>query len=181
MRTLCLAILFSGLASLAVAAPPEGKGSDPHTTSGPQGQGPAGNGPPGHDVGAPSGHGPDGNGPPGPGPGGPGARSSPGSGPGAGSGNAGLANPSAEVLSPEGQVTIGADQNVARDAVASGNALPLSEISRRIEAALQARVIDARLLRARGRLVYQLTTVADDGVTQKLYVDARTGLPLGKK
>lgn len=160
MRTLCLAILLSGLASLAVAAPPEGKGPNPHATSGSQGQGPDGGGPPGQ--------GPDGNGPP-------------ANGPGADSGNAGLADPSAEVLSPEGQVTIGADQNVARDAVTSGDALPLSEITRSIEARFRARVIDARLLRARGRLVYQLTTVADDGVTQKLYVDARTGMPLGRK
>ena len=78
-------------------------------------------------------------------------------------------------LSPEGQVTVGADQNIARDAVDAGRALPLADINTRIAATLGARVIDARLISAHGVLVYRLVVLSGQGVSRRIYVDARTG------
>jgi hypothetical protein len=78
-------------------------------------------------------------------------------------------------LSPEGRVTSGADQNVARDAVDTGKALPLADIIRLVTTAPGSRVIDARLIRNGRTLVYLLVMLSDSGVSRRIYVDARTG------
>ena len=78
-------------------------------------------------------------------------------------------------LSPEGRVTSGADQNVARDAVDTGKALPLADIIRLVTTALGSRVIDARLISNGRTLVYRLVMLSDSGVSRRIYVDARTG------
>lgn len=83
-----------------------------------------------------------------------------------------------QILSPEGLVTIAPDQNQAIDAVGSG-ALPLSDISDRAVAQWGGRVIDAKLLRRNGVLVYRLTMLTDQGVSRRVLYDARTGAPLG--
>lgn len=136
------------LAALCVAVSTAGWAAPPDG-GGPHGKGPDGQGPPGH-AGDPPPPAP----PPPPDP---------------------PAAPGQTPLSPEGQVTIGADQNVARDAVDAGRALPLADISARITAALGVRVIDARLISTRGMLVYRLVVLTDAGVSSRIYVDARTG------
>jgi hypothetical protein len=78
-------------------------------------------------------------------------------------------------LSPEGRVTSGADQNVARDAVDTGKALPLADIIRLVTTAPGSRVIDARLISNGRTLVYRLVMLSDSGVSRRIYVDARTG------
>jgi hypothetical protein len=84
-------------------------------------------------------------------------------------------SPPATPLSPEGQVTFGADQNVARDAVDTGKALPLADIVARITVSLGGRVIDARLMSGGRTLIYRLVVLSDDGVSRRIYVDAQTG------
>ena len=116
---------------------------------GPNGKGPDGNGPPGHAGDPPA---PPATPDPPPPPGGPDTP-----------------------LSPEGQLTIGADQNMARDAVDSGKALPLADIVALIGASLGGRVIDARLLSNGRALVYRLIVLTDGGLSRRVYVDARTG------
>ena len=88
-------------------------------------------------------------------------------------------SPTSSVLSPEGLVTSGADQNIALDAVNSGAALPLDQIEPAAVHDWGGRVIDAKLLRVRGTLVYQLTVISDSGVSRRVYYDAHTGASIG--
>lgn len=81
------------------------------------------------------------------------------------------------ILSPGGQVTIGPDQNQALDAVDNG-AMPLSDIAARAVAQWGGRVIDAKLLRRNGALLYRLTILNDQGVTRRVLYDAKSGAPL---
>ncbi len=110
--------------------------------------GPDGNGPPGQAGGGPNPPGPDGNGPPGQ------------TGPEDGGGSA-------------------SDQNAAQQAVEAKEALPLT----RIMSIAQTRsagghVINARLVRIDGVLLYQLTMLDDDGRSWREYYYARTGNPV---
>ena len=158
-RAVLIVGLLALLASPAAADPPAGKG--PGTA---QGNGPGGNGPPGQA----------GSNPPGP----------------AGTGHPGLAPalpppPDApnqdDILSPEGEVTIGSDQNIALDAVKAGLALPLIEIERRAIARWGGRILDARPYRVGNALLYRLTLISNQGVSRRVLVDARNGNPVGSK
>jgi len=91
----------------------------------------------------------------------------------------GLAN-DGSVLSPGGMVTLGTDQNQALDAIGSG-ALALSELAGRAVAQWGGRVIDAKLMRRGGALVYRLTLLTDAGVSRRVLYDARTGASLGEQ
>lgn len=148
------------LASPVAADPPAGKGPG----SG-QGKGPAGSGPPGQPGGnppGPAGNGPGGNGPPGQAPPAPPTPPDPDG-----------------VLSPEGELTIGTDQNIALDAVKAGLALPLIEIERRAVARWGGRVLDARPYRIGSAMLYRLTLLSDQGVSRRVLVDAHNGNPIG--
>ena len=111
---------------------------------------------------------------------------------GSSSGNAGDANGNANgqdqdkatdatVYSPEGLITTGADQNIALDAVKSGDALPLDRIEPIALRQWGGRVIDAHLLKVRGTLLYKLTVISDVGVSRRVYYDARTGASVGAR
>jgi len=159
-RAVLIVGLLALLASPAAADPPAGKG--PGTA---QGNGPGGNGPPGQA----------GSNPPGP----------------AGTGPAGRTPPTPpsppdapdpdSVFSPEGEVTIGSDQNIALDAVKAGLALPLIEIERRAIARWGGRILDARPYRVGNALLYRLTLISNQGVSRRVLVDARNGNPVGSK
>jgi hypothetical protein len=71
------------------------------------------------------------------------------------------------------------DQDSALSAVQSGQALPLSEITRRAVAQWGGRLIDAKLMRRGTGLVYQLTLVSDRGAISRVFVDAKTAAPMG--
>jgi len=73
------------------------------------------------------------------------------------------------------------EQDNALDAVQSGRALPLSEISKGALARWGGRLIDVRLISAKGRLIYQLTLVSDGGTIARVLVDAKTATPLGAR
>jgi hypothetical protein len=174
-RTVFLAALLIAVVTGASAAP-----GAPGTPAGPAANnagsgsnGPAagagqGNGAPTSDPGPKDDPGAKGNSSPkDPGPGNPGKGKGPDQAPPAG--------PDAVVLSPEGSVTIGADQNVARDAVARGEALPLGRIADVLEAQFGLRVIDAKLLGAKSGLIYRLTVISQTGLTQRILVDAKSG------
>lgn len=109
-------------------------------------------------AGGPNGQGPDGQGPPG-------HVDNP----------SGQDNAAVPPMSPAGQLAIGAEQNAARAALDAGRALPLADISARVTAALGARLIDARLISTGGVLVYRLIVLTSQGVSRRIYVDARTG------
>lgn len=69
------------------------------------------------------------------------------------------------------------DQNGALKAVQSGAALPLNIIVELAQKQGAGRVIEARLVRNHGQLLYQLTMLSDDGVSRRAYYDARSGRP----
>lgn len=81
-------------------------------------------------------------------------------------------------LSPEGAAAA-SDQNLALKAVQQGNALPLSEIAKRVNKLFSARILDAHLVQQKGGLVYRLTILTDRGVSRKVDLDAKTGTTLG--
>lgn len=78
------------------------------------------------------------------------------------------------VLSPEAAAAA-SDQNVALDAVQAGEALPLSDIVRRVRSMFSARLLDARLLERRSGLIYRLTILTDAGVSKRVDLDAKAG------
>jgi len=100
---------------------------------------------------------------------------------GDGNGNAGGHDKGAAgvtVYSPQGLVTIGAEQNIALDAVKSGDALPLDRIEPAALRRWGGRLIDARLIRVNDMLLYRLTILSDTGVSRRVYYNARTGAPI---
>jgi uncharacterized membrane protein YkoI len=66
------------------------------------------------------------------------------------------------------------DHELAREAVRSGHALPLSEILSRIRLQLGGEVIHVELEREEGRYVYEFRVIGADGRLRKLHVDAAT-------
>jgi uncharacterized membrane protein YkoI len=70
------------------------------------------------------------------------------------------------------------DQEKALDAVARGEALPLTRIITLAEAANGGRVIDAKLMHIQGILVYRLTLLSNGGVARRLFYYARSGNPI---
>jgi hypothetical protein len=70
------------------------------------------------------------------------------------------------------------DQDAALAAVKAHQALPLAGIIAIAEATGGGRVIDAKLVRAGGMLLYRLTLLSQGGVTRRIYVRADTGKPV---
>lgn len=138
-----------------------------------------GNGPAQHDN---NGNGPGNNNGQGNGPGaGP---APPGGGPAdPGNGN-GPGNGAGSIKAPAGPLPGGpdsTDQNNALEAVKSGQALPLSSIVPLAETKWGGRVIDAELVRVQGTLLYRLTMLDDNGVSRRVYYQARTGRPVATR
>jgi len=82
------------------------------------------------------------------------------------------------ILSPEGAAAA-SDQNLALEAVQNGDALPLSEIVKRVRHLFAARVLDARVIARGPELVYRLTILTDQGVSRKVDIDAKAGVAIG--
>jgi uncharacterized membrane protein YkoI len=70
------------------------------------------------------------------------------------------------------------DQDVAQSAVERLEALPLAKIIKVAEGRTAGKVINARLLRVSGVLLYQLTRLDDKGRTWRDYYNAATGNPV---
>ncbi len=70
------------------------------------------------------------------------------------------------------------DQNAALMALQSGAALPLSQIIPLASRQWGGKVIDATLVRAQDVLLYRLTIIDDQGVSRRVYCDARSGNPV---
>ncbi|WP_430254578.1 PepSY domain-containing protein [Neorhizobium sp. DAR64872/K0K18] len=71
------------------------------------------------------------------------------------------------------------DSDRARDAVRSGQIMPLKTMLRKIDATRYGRIIDIRLSRSQSRDVYQLKLRDNNGAIRTLRVDARSGSLLG--
>ena len=71
------------------------------------------------------------------------------------------------------------DSDRARDAVRSGQIMPLKTMLRKIDATRYGRIIDIRLSRSPSRDVYQLKLRDYSGAIRTLRVDARSGSLLG--
>ncbi len=73
------------------------------------------------------------------------------------------------------------DQDKARGAVRSGEALPLGQIMRRVRPSYPGQLLDAQISRKgkRGPWVYDLKVLTPDGREQRLKVDGRSGRVLG--
>jgi len=69
----------------------------------------------------------------------------------------------------------GSDQDRARDAVRSGEALPLSEIMGIVHSRYPGKLLDAKLSRRGESLIYQIKLRGPGNRIQHLQVDARTG------
>jgi len=106
----------------------------------------------------------------------------PGQGPGSNNGN----GPAGKDAGPPGPAPGGPltpaqitdDQDSALSAVESGEALPLSEISRLAVAVWGGRLIDAKLVHIGRTLAYRLTLADGSGKISHVLVDAKTGAPL---
>jgi hypothetical protein len=68
-----------------------------------------------------------------------------------------------------------ADQDEALKAVRAGESLPLATLVEKAQRATGARVIDAKLVRIEGRLLYLLTTIDERGRVARSYWYGRTG------
>jgi hypothetical protein len=115
--------------------------------------------------------GPDGNGPPGPDGGGPPDRG----GDDPPIPDEGDQPPSEPTELPE----VSSEQDEALDAVTYGRALPLEVLLARIGITIDGNIIDARLIRVKGNLVYEIKVLSPDSQTvSRHYYNARSGQPL---
>lgn len=64
------------------------------------------------------------------------------------------------------------DHDRARDAVRSGQTLPLSEILARIRLQLRGEIVHVKFEREDGRYVYEFRVVSPDGRLRSVHVDA---------
>lgn len=67
------------------------------------------------------------------------------------------------------------DQDRALEAVTRGEILPLSTILARLQAVDRGQVLEVELENEHGRWIYEVTTLAADGVVRKRVLDARAG------
>jgi uncharacterized membrane protein YkoI len=75
----------------------------------------------------------------------------------------------------------GADQERARAAVRSGEAMPLPALLERVQRTHPGQVLRVELERDDGRWIYELRVLQADGRLLKLEVDARSGEPIEAK
>lgn len=68
-----------------------------------------------------------------------------------------------------------------RDAVQSGQVMPLREIVRRVQASEPGELLDAQLVQAGGRSIYVILWLTPDGRRLELDVDAQTGRILSRR
>ena len=66
-------------------------------------------------------------------------------------------------------------QKQAESSTARSDILPLEQILQRAKAQYPGRVTETELERKRGRYVYEIDVVSDDGVKKELKYDAKTG------
>lgn len=81
-------------------------------------------------------------------------------------------------ISGAGGVSGPSDQDLARDAVESGRARPLAVITRRLEQRFDAQLVDVKIEKEQGRLVYRMKLLTERGRVFVIRVDAETGNPL---
>lgn len=79
---------------------------------------------------------------------------------------------------PAGGAAATPDQDAAQSAVERLEALPLAKIIKVAEGRRAGKVINARLLRVSGVLLYQLTRLDDKGKSWRDYYNAATGNPV---
>lgn len=82
-------------------------------------------------------------------------------------------------LAAGGQNMARPDYEFARDAVARGDILPLSEVLARLQASHPGQVTEVELARDTGRLVYQVGLVTPGGRLIEVAMDAATGRVIG--
>lgn len=75
------------------------------------------------------------------------------------------------------------DYEHARELVKSGEILPLEQLLQQFTngKSSQLRLLEAELKRKKGRLVYELELVDEQGVVRELLFDAKTGAALGEE
>ncbi len=73
------------------------------------------------------------------------------------------------------------DHDQARQAVESGDILPLSAILQRLRAEQPGELVETELESRHGRLVYEIKLLTPEGRLLKLYYDAHTGEILRRK
>ncbi len=73
------------------------------------------------------------------------------------------------------------DQDEVVPLVREGRIIPLEELLTRHRERLQGRLIDLELEHERGRLVYELELIDNQGVVREFLIDARTGQWLGEE
>ncbi|RYE08771.1 MAG: hypothetical protein EOP22_12190 [Hyphomicrobiales bacterium] len=84
----------------------------------------------------------------------------------------------AKKLEPPPPPAAASDPEAARLLVLTQEALPLARIVAAAEARTNGHVINARLVRLKDALLYQLTMLNDDGRSWRDYYDAATGEPV---
>jgi uncharacterized membrane protein YkoI len=73
------------------------------------------------------------------------------------------------------------DHDLARDAVRSGQALPLSEILSQVRPQLDGEIVHVEFEREDGRFLYEFRVIGGDGRLRRVHVDAATARILEKE
>ncbi|MCW8830612.1 MAG: PepSY domain-containing protein [Gammaproteobacteria bacterium] len=75
------------------------------------------------------------------------------------------------------------DLEQVRELVKSGEIIPLEQLLKKVadEKQDKLRLLDVELEREKGRLVYELELVDEQGVVRELLFDAKTGAALGEE
>lgn len=73
------------------------------------------------------------------------------------------------------------DHDRARQAVQSGEVLPLAAVLQRLEAEVPGRVMEVELEPEEGRWIYEIRVLQTDGRLLKVKVDARSGAVLRRQ
>lgn len=75
------------------------------------------------------------------------------------------------------------DQERARELVKSGEIMPLEQLLKKVinSETGKLRLLEVELEREKGRLVYELELVDEQGVVRELLFDAKTGEALGEE
>lgn len=79
------------------------------------------------------------------------------------------------LVSPAAMASRDIDQDEARRLMLAGKIRPLSELMQLHPRRLSGHLLDVELEEEKGRLVYEIEVLGQDGVVREFYLDAATG------
>ena len=73
------------------------------------------------------------------------------------------------------------DSERARELLAKGEILSLSDILTRVSSQVPGKILEIKLEEEKGEVVYEIEFLAEDGVVMEMYIDAKTAKILSVK